>query len=151
MTRNVENCQATDASSIGQTEGTLFWEGQNIGDNDTPYIGLYNNSNNRVLIYYSGGNVSAQVRVESIVEFQSDMQSVSGKIKMALGYKNGSYAFYVNGSQVTTSSNSFSGFVSPQLNKIDLGYFSQDGGRNNQLLVFKTRLSNEELADLTTL
>ena len=136
---------------IGQTEGTIFWEGQNIGDNDAPYISLYNNSNNRVLIYYSSGNVSAQVRVAGVVEFQSASQSVSGKIKMALGYKNGSYAFYVNGLQVTTSSNSFSGFVSPQLDNIDLGYFSQDGGSNNQLLVFKTRLSNEELADLTTI
>ena len=151
VTRNVDSCEADDAALIGQTEGTIFWEGQSIGDNDTPYIALYNNTTNRVLIYYSSGNVSAQVRVASVVEFQSASQSVSGKIKMALGYKNGSYAFYVNGVQVTISSNSFSGFVSPQLNKIDLGYASQDGGRNNQLLVFKTRLSNAELAALTTI
>ena len=150
QTRAVDDCRKTGVSSlIGQTEGTFFWEGQNIGDENSPYIALYTNTTNRVLLYYTSGGVSTQVRVGGVVEFQGDAQAVSGITKMAVAYKNGDYAFYVDGVQAKISTGSFSGFISPQLDNIDLGYNNQDGSKNNQLLVFKTRLSNLDLAILT--
>ena len=69
---------------------------------------------------------------------------------MAIAYKTNDFAFYVNGVQIGIDTN---GGVPA------LSVFSYDNGSgsapfygiSNQVALFKTRLSNSELASLTTL
>jgi len=74
-----------------------------------------------------------------------------GTHKVALAYKANDFAVYVDGTLVHSDT---SGSV-PACDKINLGSYYNDGFSYNdgisQALVFKKRLSNDELASLTTL
>ena len=144
-----DSCSKTGISSlIGQTEGTLFldfvaqttttaqshiWLGASGSE-----IGLYGPSS---FIFYSSGGVSI-----------SGGAFVTGqRYKIAFAYKANDYVAYVNGVQKGTDTsatvpamsalyiNSYSDFTEIQKKEV------------NQALLFKTRLTNAELADLTTL
>jgi hypothetical protein len=76
---------------------------------------------------------------------------VDGNVKMAGAYKANDFVFYVNGVQIGTDA---SGTV-PATSEIYVGY---DASNSNyladgisQTLLFKTRLANESLAELTSL
>jgi hypothetical protein len=75
--------------------------------------------------------------------------------KMALAYKSGESVLYVNGSAVLTTTASFAFnaaitdlFLSQQEFAPGAG---QSGKSQSQALLFKTRLTNAQLAELTTL
>ena len=153
VTRGADDCILTGASSIiGQTEGTLFWEGENIGDANAPYIAIYDGTTaNRILFYYSTGGTkfNAQIRVGSAVQFQASSIDVSGKIKVALAYKENDFILYINGTARETDTSGIT--YTNELSIVDFGYSSFDAGKHNKFMLFKTRLSNEELAALTTI
>ena len=152
VTRNADVCLKTGISSlIGQTEGTLYWEGENIGDNFAPYLGLFADApytnNTRVMIYYiSKTSLQVQIRVNSVQQFLSAAASVSGKAKVAIGYKQNDFVLYVDGVKISESSSG-----STFTNELTTFSFNSAICKSDKILLFKTRLSNAELATLTTL
>ena len=163
VTRNQDTCATTGLSNvIGQTEGTLFAEGNAIPTGASGGIGnsgyLFaisdNTLNNQISIrlYPPDGKYYIQVRIGGafVAGVVYTPTSVGQNVKIAIGYKANDFAFYVNGIQVGTAS---SGAV-PALSTVNAGAF---GGNldcivnTNQAQLYKTRLTNAELATLTTI
>ena len=163
VTRGADAASKTGISSlIGQTEGTLFVE--------TTYNGAANSSQfNRIInitdgsldnfIAVSKNSGTAELYVYSQVGGvpQVDSSAISntnliGTHKIAFAYKANDFVLYVDGVQRFTDT---SGLVAAcsQLNIGGIGALGggadQLGGSVNQALLFKTRLSNSELAALT--
>jgi hypothetical protein len=155
VTRVADAASKTGISSlIGQTEGTLFAEITTTDDiaTVTP-MGISDGTGlNRVLLFVGSGDVNALVTVSGVTQAQISSSTISAntRYKMAIAYKANDFAFYVNGALVGTDT---SGTV-PACSKFN--YDNGPGtapfyGLNNQALLFKTRLSNTELAQITTL
>jgi hypothetical protein len=155
VTRNADGAVKTGASSfIGQTEGTMFLEITTTNDITTVTpIGISDGTgSNRVLLYVGAGTLTALVTVSGVAQASISSSAISANTsyKMAIAYKANDFAFYVNGVLVGTDT---SGTV-PACSK-----FSYDNGSgsapfyglNNQALLFKTRLSNADLARLTSI
>ena len=87
--------------------------------------------------------------------FDTSSVITSGFVKMALAYSSGDYAAYLNGSLVASGSTSFS--FDSALANIAIGpnsgnHISTNSTSNTkQAVVFTTRLTNSELASLTTI
>jgi hypothetical protein len=156
VTRVADAASKTGISSlIGQTEGTSFLDFQFNGTQeciimDIAATGL--TPQNRIILYNSGNNTinlvifTANVQQVSIL---SSSYSVGQRIKVGVGYKLNDFAFYINGVQIGTDN---SGTV-PATSRVDIGN-RQDAGfpspiSVNQTLLFKTRLTNAQLAELT--
>jgi hypothetical protein len=158
VTRNEDSAVKTGISSlIGQTEGTLFFEvdairtgiNQNIelSDGTTSNrinLRLTSLNNFQLVILQLGINIFSQTSVATFSQGQ--------KIKIAAAYKSNDVTqIYVNGVSVASATagtiignfnsfyNSISGVLDPFNSPI------------TQLLLFKTRLSNADLATLTNL
>jgi hypothetical protein len=155
-TRVADACFKTGISSlIGQTEGVLFWDievetlsatgNENILNVDSGSFG-----NTMYLIKTSTGGVVAEIYVSNVAQclFSYSLPSV-GRYKMALAYKANDFAFYVNGVSRGTDS---SGSV-PTCSRLQLGngVLGPSDGKTNQAIIFPTRLTNAELASLTTI
>jgi hypothetical protein len=153
VTRLADAASKTGVSSlIGQTEGTLFVDIIPIDVTTTNAIGINNASTiGRVIIFTGSNLIFAQVRVGSVNQFSvSTPASVGVRYKAALAYKGSDFAFYLNGTQIAVSN---TGTV-PTCSVIS--YSTGEGGSpflggNNQAALFKTRLTNAQLAQLTTL
>jgi len=152
ITRAADACSKTGISSlIGQTEGVLYWEGENIGDDFAPYLGLFadapNANSTRVMVYYlSQTTIQVQVRLSGVVQFLSAAATVSGKTKVAIGYRENDFVLYVNGVKISESSSG-----STFTNQLTTFNFNSAICKSEQILIFKTRLSNADLATLTTI
>ena len=154
QTRASDVCKKTGISSlIGQTEGTLYFEGSSdtIGGS-TNLINFNFSANSVVINRQSTGAIRALINTSSAIVLNSS--SVSGVFKVAIAYKNGDSVLYVNGALADSSTNSFT--FATALTEVNLGtgvtYFAlPNQSKCNQALVFKTRLSNAELATLTTI
>ena len=159
VTRNGDSCHKTSVSSlIGQTEGTLFIE--TIGQTKDSSLllrvsksgGLYGNS--VYLDISAGGNLRAVV-YDDYVQQMLESTSISDgqQIKAALAYKENDCVLYVNGTQV--ASDTSVSFPTPLTDILIGSYYPANSAQQykgiNQSLLFKTRLSNEELAALTTI
>jgi hypothetical protein len=153
-TRGADACSKTGISSlIGQTSGSVFFEFTvnsvtQIGDpvlwymkdggSGQRYVELYSNSN---LVYaeIDGGGLIAQITKTGLTV---------GRHKCAIAYAPNDMTFYVDGVQVgTDTSGTPNGFSTFGLQY----YLSLYTGQQmvNQALLFKTRLSNADLAALT--
>jgi hypothetical protein len=162
-TRVADACFKTGISSlIGQTEGTIFldfyynltsvintasarfqlsdgttdkWILVSIPDASTQSVRFYQNNNGVDLSYNSSTNL------------------LLGRNKVAVAYKSGQYAMYLNG---VLSNSSTSSATVPATSRMDLtGNVPNDPtvveGEFNQIVLFPTRLTNAELASLTTI
>ena len=152
VTRLADESSTTGLSSvIGQTEGTLHikFDRQNSFRGD---IALYTDINNRVQIYANSNVTRATVISGGVSIFDVQISSAYGALSVALAYKLNDFKIYVNGSSVYTNT---SGAVPTSLN--DFYFASNSSGANsfyqrvNALSLFKTRLTDTELATLTTL
>jgi hypothetical protein len=157
VTRNADACSKTGVSDlIGQTEGTIFIEFD--AEEDAPQnmnlINFNNSTQASVLIAKrTSGELRAQVFAGGSALVDINSAIVSGKTKAAIAYKSGDSVLYVNGVGVSDSSTfTFNGTLSDVIFLSHQAYFNYGHKYSvNQALLFKTRLSNEELADLTTL
>ena len=157
VTRNADACSKTGVSDlIGQTEGTIFIEFD--AEEDAPQnmnlINFNNSTQASVLIAKrTSGELRAQVFAGGSALVDINSAIVSGKTKAAIAYKSGDSVLYVNGVGVSDSSTfTFNGTLSDVIFPSHQAYFNYGHKYSvNQALLFKTRLSNEELADLTTL
>jgi hypothetical protein len=149
-TRVADACFKTGISSlIGQSEGVLFVDVNFINTGDVQiFCEVSNGGANRVLVYASTTTIICYANATVF----SYTQSTNERLKIAFAYKSGDSAFYVNGVQKAVSSSSLSYSGLSQLN-IGSNYINDQptNSPTNQAILFKTRLTNSELASLTTL
>ena len=155
VSRVADSCSKTGVSSlIGQTEGTFYaeidWDGR---DADAMFMTLSNGTtNNRMHIGYdeSGNRFYFNIRENNLQQSLIVLNNPSTGIKkIAAAYKQNDCALYINGVQIGISTSTA---VAPT-SRIDIGNYYSAGFEYpvKQNLLFKTRLSNQELQDLTTL
>ena len=154
VTRGVEGQTYSGFSSLmGQTEGTLFLE-IDSAENGTEIFSLNRSTANSIFLTASLSLYRAFIYSDgtSISSFTSI--NVSDRIKIAIAYQSNNFAIYANGLQVYTNNslNWTPNILIDSLNFNVGGYVTSKGvARYNQVLLFKERLSNADLATLTTL
>lgn len=158
VTRLADSCSKTSISSlIGQTEGTLFvdinFNGTNYGNaNDFfLYVGDGTNTDSIYIDYYA--NLFRWVVFNgTTLVFYTDLATTNGRHKLALAYKAGQYVAYADSSLILADTNATApptcAMVSLAQNVSGFGAINKN---INQALLFKRRLTNTELANLTTL
>lgn len=158
VTRGVDLAVDTAASSlIGQTEGTIYAEvnfDSNV--NTEGYIVRLDDTSFNDTIIISRGNdkrLNAILRAggSTIVNIQQD--NFNGLKRVAFAYKSGSFAVYVDGVQVGTSAATYTNGITygeVRIGGFDASTANMSGGIS-KVLLFKTRLTNAQLAELTTL
>ena len=155
VTRNADVISKTGISSlIGQTEGTLF---QDIYIDDILNAGSYysflaigTTGNLMFMTVYPDGRIQFALYNGNVLQVNIDAPSyglTTGRHKMAVAYKNNDFAFYCDGNLVGTAN---SGSV-PATSKIDLTDTLGGKQRYNAAALWKTRLTNAQLATLTTI
>lgn len=157
VTRNADSCSKTSISSlIGQTEGTIYGEFSNTAKlAGGRYFSLSDGSaGDRIDVY---ANSTSQIGVYAAKSYTAILNSTvnltaNSSFKYAIGYKAGSWVFYLNGVQIATSTNS----NVPTLTAIQLSTDSLGGSAGEGVLfksgaLWKTRLTNQELVTLTSL
>jgi hypothetical protein len=160
-TRVADACYKTGISSlIGQTEGTMFLDFifKPQANNTDGQIGISDGANsNRVVLWNNftlntlglqlkanGTNQISNVSLGSFVD--------NTRYKIAVAYKSGNTSVFVNGIEVIANTATFT-FSSALTDFILGGYELTYSGHQqvNESVLFKTRLTNAELASLTTL
>jgi len=163
VTRLADACSKTGVSSlIGQTEGILFVDfvydtksGSNrfsLSDGTTNnwiFIGTPEGGSTNVSRFYIRTNNVVWVDVGASSYF-----TFGERYKLALAYKSGDWAVYGNGTLLYSGTSTIQAVSSPLS---VFNFFSVSGAsaasaeKINQALIFKTRLTNAQLAALTTL
>jgi hypothetical protein len=155
-TRGADACSKTGISSlIGQTQGSVFFDFtvdsvtqpsdpvlwyMKDGGSGERYVELYANRN---LVYaeIDGGGPIATITKTGLT---------IGRHKCAIAYAPNDFTFYVDGVQIgTDTSGTPNGFSTFGFQYYLSAYTGQQ--KVNEAVIFPTRLSNSELAQLTTL
>jgi hypothetical protein len=162
VTRVADAASKTGISSlIGQTEGTVMVEYNQslIGQSATRRIFALSDgtTNNRITAYINSANgIDFYVRNSGGDLFlgtaASPIGNTKGVHKIGAAYKNGDYAVYLDGALIISGAGT-AGTI-PACSRFDLG--NQLGANDlyepmMQALLFKTRLTNAQLAELTTI
>ena len=162
VTRNADVISKTGISSlIGQTEGTLFTEIKlETANSQSVYAVLSSGSfANAILIGKEAGVTPNKLLLYinasgTNILNNTSISLTSNYIKCAIAYKSGNWAAYVNGSLIASGTSTFS-FSS----SLDRFGFANNGDLSVNIekmevksaQLYKTRLTNTELAQLTTL
>jgi hypothetical protein len=157
VTRSEDSCVKTGISSlIGQTEGTLFVEFETPDTNSYFIHSLSDGTNNnKAQIEYNSGSNTMATTIKSggslVASFSGSGFLPNTKYKVALCYKVNDFVLYANGSLIGSDT---TGAVPLSMSILhigsEVGNFYQ-AGLVNQVALFPTRLTNDELASLTTL
>jgi hypothetical protein len=156
VTRLADTASKTGISSlIGQTEGTLFVEfDATITGNASSYAGiaLNNGTSSNILAfgYYQNGRIQAVAFVGGSLLVNIDLPAfalTTGNHKFALSYKLNDYVFYVDGVQVGSDTSA----TVPATSVLNLYDVVGANMAYSQVALFTTRLTNAELASLTSL
>ena len=157
VTRLADAASKTGISSlIGQTEGTLFVDmTKTSAEASERYLAIGDGTtNNRIMIISgTGGFIRGFLQVAGSIEFNfTSVVSAVGTHKIALAYANNDVAMYIDGVQVTTDSSlTIPAVANLYVGTHETGSTERLNGGVNQALLFKTRLSNSSLAELTSL
>jgi hypothetical protein len=151
-TRVADACSKTGITSlIGQTEGTIYLEYEKKSNGAGEPIWLSDGTYNNFIYFSEGSNISYQ-GIVSGTQWNITSGTLSlGRHKIAAAYKQNDIVLYIDGVQIgnDTSANI------PTCSLLGLGYENgtiyNNGNPYNQVLLFKTRLTNAELETLTTL
>ncbi len=158
-TRNAEVISLSGVVSgcIGQTQGTLYAEvdARNFTSGARIFAISDGTQDNRIAFLFNSSN-----RIRALISFsvtsQFDVNTStrpSGIYKIAVAYANNDFAFYVNGVQISTSN---TGSV-PACSQVFIGKTESTSTTNicndriRAVALYTTRLTNAELAALTTL
>ena len=154
-TRGADACSKTGISSlIGQTEGVLFvdWNYENKTDANGSIPIILTGSGGEAYIYVSGaGTLLGELYNSGLQASIAGAIGSVGRKKIAFAYKQNDFVLYLNGVQIGTDT---SGTVGSLTGLFVGSYYTSGYSSNtgiNQALLFKTRLTNAELAELTTL
>jgi hypothetical protein len=147
---------------IGQTEGVLYCEFTLISISDVIVVpNAYNSNQNYVGILHNGTNsLILRIRYRSggsnlSINF-TQVATIGTTYKVAIGYKSGDSAAFVNGVQVGSTDTTAFAFENP-LTLIEIlvrqFYSSTLFGPNRirAAALYTTRLTNDQLAELTRL
>ena len=159
-TRVADACFKTGISSlIGQTSGTMFIDTYVGNETDEVYgwlqASLSGNPNDSIQINRAGSSIQAQIYNGASVDgiITGGTVAKGQRIKVAVGYANNDLVLYLNGTQIGVDTST----AIPTCSVFQLGAYpplpndyTNDGGIN-QAVLFTTRLSNSELASLTSL
>jgi hypothetical protein len=157
VTRGADACSKTGISSlIGQTEGTLFVEFENnanFNSNIDRIISISDGtSSNRLYLAKLSSGASYFVAVSGGTQTGEITGSAipTGNVKIAVAYKTNDCIIYINGAAAGTDTS----VTIPACSQLFLGRengVTTDGlfKPYKQALLFKTRLSNADLAALT--
>lgn len=161
VTRNADVCVKTGITSlIGQTEGTIFFDGVVNGCQNSSANILSSERNTNASFFM--GYIKATNRIIAGIysnatepaTFLGGSVAIGSRFKAAYAYKSGSSALYINGVQIGTSSATFTLpntiddlYIADQTTYFSFG----ESVRNNATTLWKTRLTNAELAQLTTI
>jgi hypothetical protein len=156
VTRNADVISKTGISDlIGQTEGTLYAEitAQASPANNWFQI-LDGTSANWVFIGLELNTLRGFIRLGGATQFTDSSFVLTNGVpaKVALAYKSGDIAFYINGTQIAVSSATFT--PSASLDRVIFGDFNNpplDSSKYSQAALYPVRLSNSQLESLTTL
>ena len=157
VTRNADVISVSGAvsGSIGQTEGTMYWEGA-INRIDRVFFALSSGTSTTqaVRLQTTGGGLFQAISISGTV--QCNIQ-VSGAVnlgefyKIAFAYKENDFVLYINGTQRGTDT---SGTLPTNLNSV---YFCNSNGteitdqRCRAAALYTTRLTNAQLQAITQL
>jgi hypothetical protein len=162
-TRIADACFKTGISSlIGQTQGTMFVDLVITGTTGNNRFSISDGSNTNWIFIGTpedGATRSSRfyIKTNGVVRVDTGTSSyftIGQRYKLALAYKSGDWAVYANGSLLYSGTDSI-GSVSSPLSAFD--FFNHSGGtadcgeQINQAILFPTRLTNAELATLTTI
>ena len=153
VTRNADVISKTGISSlIGQTEGTMFLDFYYNG-NSKDFIPIELYGSGRLTFYVGANNILYYEVSGTSVAIETLSALTNGRYKIACIYKANDFALYLNGVQQGT----FNSGSIPTLNALNisdlsvaLGAYKQQIEVNNVAL-WKTRLTNTQLAQLTTI
>lgn len=155
-TRLADSCYKTGISSlIGQTSGTVFADFYLISgyDNNQMVLTLSDNtSSNFIIIQRYLGSMGCRIDANGAVQVDSYTTFTnSGRHKIALAYASNDVKVYLDGSAIITDTS----ITVPAMSKINIGSFYDEtlqlGSSINEVVLFPTRLTNAELASLTTI
>ena len=160
VTRGADACVKTGISSlIGQTQGTIFAEinvAKLLGIQSRYILVISDNTaNNRIYIAFSGSSsniLRARIFSGGVQQASINTGTISslGTYKLALAYNNNDAVLYMNGAQIGTDTS----VTIPACSQLNV--CTNQAGANpfddgiNQALLFPTRLTNAQLAELTT-
>jgi hypothetical protein len=145
------------SGSIGQTEGTIYAEVdiRNVGLGEGSIVTLFQASNNYIEILRGTLNrIQASIADSAgstALTTTTSFITANSIYKIALGYKSGEFALYVNGTQVATSSaaRTIGGLTTVRLGSYSTSFIFND--RIRAAALYTTRLTNQQLQLLTTL
>lgn len=161
VTRNQELNSRTSASAlIGSTEGTIFTDLiiKNF-DSFGTLLNLSNGTSNEYvqIIVNNSREIKGEVKSTTNGGVQATIilsnNTAGNRYKVAFAYKQNDFIMYVNGVQIGTDT---SGLLPVSLSRIDydINNYSFGSSANlaiNSSAIWKTRLSNTDLATLTTI
>jgi hypothetical protein len=148
-----DDCFKTGISSlIGQTEGAFMIDINLDLRVGYSYFALANSlasSSNYIGIGIGGSSIDYEVVVSTVLQVSISLaNSATGRFKIAGAYKANDFVLYINGTQIGTDT---SGTV-PTCSEIGLfNYVQNQPLKYNEVVVFPTRLTNAELASITTI
>jgi len=158
VTRNADVISKTGVSGfIGQTEGTIYVEvdlRQNSLISVHPIV-LWTTAPNRLQIIIEGNRrIFFQAVLNGLVALQLAPTNVlaNGVHKIALGYESGNSILYLNGVSISQSTTTY---TVPPCSNVNLGSNAGSTAQLNDRIraaaIYTTRLSNTDLAALTSL
>jgi hypothetical protein len=168
VTRNADVVTLSGAVSgcIGQTEGTIYWEGsfaqaQVALGQDGFQIGI--NANNYIYFGVNSGRPYFRLRANAInavtISPIGNVIQNNQKTKIAIAYKSEDSALFVNGTQIGSTNTTAFTFAS-SLPVIEIGSnlslsssegFSNSPKKPESFALYTTRLTDSQLQALTTL
>jgi hypothetical protein len=156
VTRNTDVISKTGISSlIGQTEGTLYAEiYANQAGGQQNWFEINDGSlDNWIFLGKEGNKIRGYIRTNSTNHFDNTSFSITNNapMKVALAYKSGNYALYINGTQIASGTSSFT--ISNTISVAGFNYTISTGDTSSFKVtaLWKTRLTNTQLATLTTI
>jgi len=151
VTRVADACSQTPPDGvIGLTEGVMYFESNSLLPSGTRSIALaYTSGSSYYQIYFTSSN-QIRVDVNGVLLVISSSINLNILNKIAFAYKSGDNALYINGVLVASSGNAT---VPSSLNDLYLGNSlgNEQSGSYQDFKLYNTRLSNSELAALTTI
>jgi hypothetical protein len=153
VTRNADVISKTGISSlIGQTEGTIFCDVTLNSRVSFTYFAIANNlasTENYLGIAFLNNAIAFESVVATVLQANiSHSNTSTGRFKIAAAYKANDFILYINGTQIGTDT---SGTI-PTCSQLGLNAYNQAQALNyNSVQLYKTKLTNTELAQLTTL
>ena len=152
-TRVADACSKTGISSlIGQTEGTLFADFLTGGlpSIDQYYMNISDGSTSNIIYigFYANILVARIIDAGSLIVNINVGLATNTRYKVGFAYKANDCVLYINGS----NSGSDTSTTVPATSKLSFNDFSNEACYQlNESVLFKTRLTNAELASITSL